>query len=63
MGVGNQGEGTFFTFSHHDEHFKDAKTVQQIVTKEEKVFDQTSHDRALERRKQFQVIKGGKYES
>lgn len=62
IGVGNQSEGIFYSFTTEDiqtHPITEKKTLSQVKT-EGPVFDQISHDRAIERRKQFKIIKGGK---
>lgn len=59
IGIGNQGESTFYSFVPDLQHPEDKKTLQSSENKKPE-FDQVSHDRAIENRKKFQVIKGEK---
>lgn len=59
LGIGNQGESTFYSFVPDLPQAEDKKTLQSSENKSPE-FDQASHDRALENRKKFQVLKGGK---
>lgn len=59
MGIGNQGESTFYSFVPDLPQAEDKTTLQSSENKKPE-FDQVSHDRALENRKKFQVLKGGK---
>jgi len=61
MGIGNQAESMYYSFVAHDPLMKtDEKQSLQNIKNEKQEFDQVSHERALERRNQFKVIKGEK---
>lgn len=61
MGIGNQSESCYYSFVEQPPDFADGKQPIQAVGKvEDKIFDEQSHQQALERRSQFKVIKGGK---
>lgn len=62
MGIGNQGESTFYAFSGEPPELPDSGSLNRVES-ENPEFDEVSHERALERRKQFKVIKGGDSES
>lgn len=60
IGIGNQAESTFYSFVPHAPHVENKTPIENKSSIDDPVFDQASHDRAIERRKQFQVIKGEK---
>ena len=61
MGIGNQAESMYYSFVAHDPTMQNQeKKSLHNIQNEKQDFDQASHDRALERRNQFKVIKGGK---
>ena len=60
IGIGNQAESTFYSFISHAPHVENKTPIENKSSIDDPVFDQASHDRAIERRKQFQVIKGEK---
>ena len=59
LGIGNQGESTFYSFVPDLPQVEDKTTLQSSENAKPE-FDKVSHDRALENRKKFQVLKGGK---
>lgn len=62
IGIGNQSEGVFYSFVTDlpvAMKNEEKKSVQKVEN-HDPIFDPVSHEKALERRKAFQVIKGGK---
>lgn len=60
IGIGNQAEGVFCSFVQDSYSIEKNVPLQSYVNSEAPVFEQVSHGKAIERRKQFRIIKGNK---
>jgi hypothetical protein len=60
MGIGNKAEDVFYSFVQQMPGMDLEQKSLHSVESEKAVFDEASHERALERRSQFKVIKGEK---
>jgi len=60
FGIGNQAEGAYCSFVQDSHPIEKNTPLQAHTNSKTPVFEQISHEKAIDRRKQFKVIKGNK---